>query len=118
MTENSSAYRIAVRPQPSAQPDCTNAHGLAAVLGADHFADQHRAGGPLATETEAHQGARNQQLFVALGEAAEEGEEGKPQHRQLQGAHATDAVGENPATQPPMAEAIRVLVWIGRPGRW
>ncbi|MNZ91896.1 hypothetical protein D3C78_1109000 [compost metagenome] len=35
-------------------------------------------------------------MFVVLGKAAEEGEEGKPQHGQLQGAHTTDAVGENP----------------------
>ncbi len=78
-----------------------HAHRLATVLGADHLADQDRAGGPLTAKAEAHQGTGDQQLFVVLGEPAEEGEEGKPQHRQLQGAHAANAVGENaghPAT--------------------
>ncbi|MNF53025.1 hypothetical protein D3C84_343940 [compost metagenome] len=79
-----------------------HANRLATVLGTNHFADQHRAGRPLAAETEAHQGPCNQQLLVALGKAAEEGEEGKPQHRQLQGANTTDAVGEN--TRYPAAD--------------
>ncbi|MNZ89658.1 hypothetical protein D3C78_1085920 [compost metagenome] len=41
-------------------------------------------------------------MLIVLGKAAKEGEKGEPQHRQLQGAHATDAVGEDtgdPATQ-------------------
>ncbi len=69
---------------------------LAAVAGLDHFADEYRAGGPFATEAEAHQGPRDQQLLVVLREAAEEGEEGEPEHRQLQGQHPADAVGEDP----------------------
>ena len=70
------------------------ADAAAAILVANDLTHQYRAGGPLAAEAEPVQAAQDEQLGEILGKGAQEGEDRIPQDRDLQHAHAAEAVGE------------------------
>src|SRR6478672_10183373 len=70
------------------------ADAAAAILVADDLTHQYRAGGPFTTEAEPMQAAQDEQLLEVLREAAQEGEDRIPQYRDLQHAHAAEAVCE------------------------
>ena len=95
-------------PQPTAQPLCMRADRLAAMLGADHLADQHRRRRPFAAEAEAHQRAADEQLREVLRKAAEEGEDREPEDGDLQVRTRPMRSDSAPANQPPKAEASSV----------
>ena len=89
--------RVEERGGPPA--DCpaalNRAHRLAAMLGAHHLGDQHRAHRPLAAEPQALQRAHDQQLLERVGEAAQERADREPDDGELQHLHPPDAVGED-----------------------
>ena len=91
------------RRAPAHRPAALHrAHGLAAMLGADDLAHQHRADGPLAAEAQALQRAQHEQLFEVLREADGHRADREPQDGVLQHAHAAVAVGQDarePAAQ-------------------
>ena len=64
------------------------------MLGADHFSEQDRAGGPLASKADAHESAGGEQLREILREARQEREDREKQDRDLERSHAAEAVGE------------------------
>jgi hypothetical protein len=63
-------------------------HRTAAMFGTDGLGHQHCTGRPFTAEAEALQRLEDQQLRIALGEGAQEGEEGKPDDGDLQGLDA------------------------------
>ena len=85
------------RRAPSDRPaGLHDSQRFAAMLGADHFSQQHRARGPLASEAKTQQGARGEQLFVILGKPRQERENRKPQDRDLECENTAVAVREPP----------------------
>ena len=78
---------------------------LAAMLSPDHLADQHGSRRPFPAEAEPHQSAKDEKLGIALGKAAQEGEDGEPRDGDLEHAHAPDAVRQRAGT--PAAEGRR-----------
>jgi hypothetical protein len=64
----------------------------APILVADDLTHQYRAGGPFTTEAEPMQAAQDEQLLKVLRETEKEGEDRISQDRDLQHAHAAEAV--------------------------
>ena len=75
------------------------AHGTATKTRADGLSHECGAYCPFPAEAQALQASNHEELLEVLGEAAEEGEESKPEDSQLQHAHTADPVSQN-ACQP------------------
>ncbi len=72
------------------------AHSAAAILVADDFPHQHRAGRPFAAETEPVQAAQDEQLGEILRKPAQKRKNRVPQDRYLEHTHPPEAIGERP----------------------
>src|SRR5271165_3625476 len=69
------------------------------MLCADGFTHQHRAYRPLTAEPQTLQAAAEEQLPETLRKAAQEGEHGKPDNRDMKDSYASEAVSQQ-AGQP------------------
>jgi hypothetical protein len=70
-------------------------HRLAAMLGPDRLADQHRTRGPFAAEAEALKAAHDEELPEILGQARECREDGEPENGDLQQPDPADPIRQH-----------------------